>query len=206
MPDACQNQKNFPKHYDGTFQEYVTAPWTSLMPLDPINLDSALKALRESNIRKNDVVLIWGIGGGIGHLAGMMARKIFGASVIGVDHADKILELEASTRHQLCDNFVAASKILGNNDGFAAQVYKTCIGLRGGRFEPKQPDVIIVAASSEEPYRWINLVRDGGIVACLIVLSSTATLSVQIAEFVERQICIKGVMMGGAAESYQVMQ
>ena len=211
------------------------------MPLDATDLDSdmsldpalytaalcsgaaALKALRESNIRPNDVVLIFGVAGGIGHLAGMIARKIFGALVIGVDRAEKVEAFAGSVSLELFDTFIAAPESLADNATFAAKVTKACIDLRGGCIEPKHPDAIIMAASSEEPYRWISLVRDGGTVACLTyvsshvarvslkanqhsVLSSTATLSVRIAELVERQICIKGVMMGGWDESYQVMQ
>lgn len=185
IPDACINQKNFPKHHDGTFQEYVTAPWTSFMPLDATSLDSdmsldpalyttalcsgavALKALRESNLRRNDVVLIFGIAGAIGHLAGMIARKIFGVMVIGVDRAEKVEALLGSATDDLFDVLIAAPEGLNDDATFAAKVNKACTDLRGGCMELKQPDAIIMAASSEEPYRWANLVRDGGIVACL---------------------------------------
>lgn len=197
IPDACINQKNFPKHHDGTFQEYVTAPWTSFMPLDATALDSdmsldpalytaalcsgaaALKALRESNVRQNDVVLIFGVAGAIGHLAGMIARKIFGALVVGVDRAEKVEALAGSAADELFDTFVAAPEGLNDDASFATKVNKACTDLRDGCVEPKQPDAIIMAASSEEPYRWANLVRDGGTVACLRYVSFYGARAIQ---------------------------
>lgn len=184
---------------------------------------AALKSLREANVRKDDVVLVFGVGGGIGHLAGMIAKKIFGARVVGVDRGDKAEALKKYAAHDIYDLFVAAPESLKDNDAFPAEIYKACASLRGGCSDLTQPDAIVMAASSEDSYRWANLVRDKGVVACLTyvsiatpcvdlkanrssVIGAATMMSVKIGELVERQICIKGVMMGGAEESYQVIQ
>ncbi|KAK1466416.1 hypothetical protein CCUS01_01266, partial [Colletotrichum cuscutae] len=39
VPESCHKQTTFPRHHNGTFQQYMTAPYTSLMPLPDFIFD-----------------------------------------------------------------------------------------------------------------------------------------------------------------------
>ena len=185
IPESCKDQKNFPKHHSGTFQQYMTVPWTSLMPLPPWVFESrtalnqasftaalcsgstALKALRAANVQTNDVLVITGICGGIGHLAGMMAKSVFGARVIGVDWAGKE-KLFSSEACRIYDKFVPVVKgsIEENNLGGVSQaeLLSACAELRGSSvIESYLSDAVIVTASSSIGLGGFpDYVRDGG--------------------------------------------
>ncbi|KXH69571.1 alcohol dehydrogenase [Colletotrichum salicis] len=40
VPESCPKQTTFPRHHNGTFQQYMTAPYASLMPLPEFIFDN----------------------------------------------------------------------------------------------------------------------------------------------------------------------
>ncbi|KAK7409522.1 hypothetical protein QQX98_008306 [Neonectria punicea] len=108
LKTSCPSQLNAPKHISGTFQQYATVPISCLLDISDMMLglggpqdlakytaalcsgSAALKAVREATPKPGDVMVVVGICGAIGHLAGAIAKHVFGVKVIGVDFAWKI--------------------------------------------------------------------------------------------------------------------
>lgn len=110
---------------------------------------AALKSLREVNIHKDNVVLIFGVAGGIGHLAGMTANKIFGARVVEVDRNDKAEALKIYAAHGISDLFIAPPETFKGSEEFPAEIHRACVYFRGGCSVLAHPDATIMAASPE---------------------------------------------------------
>jgi NADPH:quinone reductase-like Zn-dependent oxidoreductase len=102
--ELCKQYSILGEHQDGTLSEYITAPYTAVMPKPP-NLTweetaafplSFLTAyhmlIKKANIKNNDVVFIWGATSGIGSAAVQIA-KIFGATVIASAGSERKMEV-----------------------------------------------------------------------------------------------------------------
>ncbi|CZR69005.1 related to alcohol dehydrogenase [Phialocephala subalpina] len=91
----CVKSTNHLHHEDGSFQEYITLDADYLMVL-PGDVDPSLmgpvlcggltvyKACLNANLKPGDWLVVFGAGGGLGHLA-VQYGKAFGARIIGVD-------------------------------------------------------------------------------------------------------------------------
>lgn len=96
----CFNQKVSGYYTPGTFQQYTLGPANYVTPI-PDGLDSAeaapllcagvtvYSALKRSNARPGQWVVISGAGGGLGHIAVQLASRGMGLRVIGIDHGSK---------------------------------------------------------------------------------------------------------------------
>lgn len=96
----CAKQSASGFFHPGTFQQYVTVPARYLTPI-PAGLSSEVAApmlcagltsyaaLRKSNTKPGDWLVVPGAGGGLGHLVTQLAAKAFGQRVIGIDQASK---------------------------------------------------------------------------------------------------------------------
>ncbi|KAK4995046.1 hypothetical protein LTR66_005055 [Elasticomyces elasticus] len=96
----CFNQKVSGYYTPGTFQQYVLGPASYVTPI-PDALDSAAaapmlcagvtvySALRKSEAKSGEWVVLLGAGGGLGHLACQISARGMGHRVIGVDHGSK---------------------------------------------------------------------------------------------------------------------
>ncbi|RDW68517.1 hypothetical protein BP5796_09174 [Coleophoma crateriformis] len=97
---VCFNQKISGYYYPGTFQQYALAPAHYVTPI-PEALDSAdaapmlcagvttYAALRKSNAKSGQWVVIAGAGGGLGHLACQIGSRGMAYRIIGIDHPSK---------------------------------------------------------------------------------------------------------------------
>jgi len=97
---VCFNQKVSGYYHPGTFQQYAIGPANYVTPI-PEGLSSAdaapilcagvtvYSALRKSEAKSGQWVVIAGAGGGLGHLATQIASKGMAMRVIGVDHGSK---------------------------------------------------------------------------------------------------------------------
>lgn len=107
----CFNQKISGYFTPGTFQQYVTSSANYVSPI-PDNLDSAeaapmlcagttmYAAIKRSNARPGQWIVIAGAGGGLGHLGVQLASRGMGLRVIGIDHPSKAeLVLSSGAEH-----------------------------------------------------------------------------------------------------------
>ncbi|KAJ5394971.1 uncharacterized protein N7487_009274 [Penicillium crustosum] len=84
----------------GTFQEYCLAPANYVTPIpDEVQSHlaapllcaglSAYSALKKARVSPGDWVVVFGAGGGVGHLVCQMAARVFSLRVIGIDFKEK---------------------------------------------------------------------------------------------------------------------
>ncbi|KAE8379068.1 chaperonin 10-like protein [Aspergillus bertholletiae] len=147
----------------GTYQQYIVSParYTTLIPngvddfsAGPIMCSGStmFRALRESNLRAGQWVVIMGAGGGVGHM-GVQIAKSMGLRVIGVDTGEdkEVLCLELG-----CEAFVDHLK----STNLSQDVRDIADG--------KGAHGVLVTASSAAAYRVApRMLRIGGIVVCV---------------------------------------
>ncbi|KAH7131320.1 chaperonin 10-like protein [Dactylonectria macrodidyma] len=221
LSTSCPYQLNLPKHVQGTFQQYVTAPVSCLLPIpdsfvrskaDVAALTSALcsgstalKALKEADVRAEEVVVVIGIAGAIGHLTGAIAKQIRGAKVIGTDLASKLDSLPAS---HVADVLLEAPQVSSCDarTNFQTRLVETCGKLRGEKTIARAADVVIVAASTGAAFQNLeDYVCDGGRIVCVGV-PRNVTVSLPVNALVERNLHVAGTLMGGHEEALEVME
>ncbi|SPO07214.1 uncharacterized protein DNG_09908 [Cephalotrichum gorgonifer] len=228
LQSSCPEQLNIPKHVNGTFQHYNTVPISCLMPLPAGLLDegrdlgkycaalcsgsAALRAIRASNCRPGDVALIIGVAGGIGHLVGMMAKRVFGLKVIGIDRKWKIDTLQAEQRAQVADVFLPTPGECVEREsnglyGFKSALLSACTQLRGDSQLSRYAETVIVTASEFSAFQNLEeYACDGGSIVCVGVPRGDCKLSIPLATLVERSLRFEGSLMGGRKEAMEVLQ
>ncbi|KAK9235284.1 chaperonin 10-like protein [Lipomyces kononenkoae] len=220
VKESCPNQKNFPKHHNGTFQQYVTVASSSLMLLPEWVFDSpispaaytaalcsgstALKAIRRSEIQPNDVIIIIGITGAIGHLAGLIAKHVYKAKVIGVDWAWKA---SAMSGGDVYDKFVATPVDAPSCSEFAKIIDSACAEIRGPSPVQLRANAVLVTISHFAAFdRVTDFVCDGGSVICTSAPKMPESIPLPLIDLIERQLKFQGNMMGGYEEAYQMLE
>jgi propanol-preferring alcohol dehydrogenase len=131
---------------------------------------AALRSLKNLNVRPGSLVVISGIGGSIGHLAGQLARKVFNLKVIGVDWAHKRENLchPGSITSDVFDIFVPAPENESQQDTYQQNIFLACVELRGSNIKPRKADGLIITASSAAAYNRISdYVCSGGSIVCV---------------------------------------
>ncbi|KAF4545247.1 alcohol dehydrogenase [Lasiodiplodia theobromae] len=218
LPTSCPGQLNAPKHIAGTFQEYATVPTSCLVALpDGILLSdpaaacgalcaalcsgsAALTALRAARVHAGSIVVVAGVAGAIGHLAGAMARRVFGARVVGIDLGWKCDLLRQKQHHEqyadvLLDAAAAAATGQEWSD-FEARLVRACTRLRPDKALARAADAVVVCASSESAFQNLDkYVCDGGRIVCVGV-PRNLVLSISIHALVERNLHLTGNLMG----------
>jgi propanol-preferring alcohol dehydrogenase len=129
---------------------------------------TALKTVQAANLRPGSVVVIVGIAGAIGHLAGMIAKNVYKAHVIGVDFAWKSKSL-SSDADRIYDHFVAFPST-SDKDWlvYFEQLSRQCGAERDRHCLPRMADSLIVTTSSAAAFQKMeNYVCDGGIIVCV---------------------------------------
>lgn len=97
--NLCRQSKVYGQSTPGSFQQYVTSPagFTPRIPSEISDEEAGpllcagvtmFRALKVSNVRSGDWVVIVGAGGGLGHLGIQFARKM-GLRTVGVDAGSK---------------------------------------------------------------------------------------------------------------------
>ncbi|OJK01968.1 hypothetical protein ASPACDRAFT_40784 [Aspergillus aculeatus ATCC 16872] len=200
LPERCPSQRDFPRDHPGTYQDlgdYAAAL---------CSFAAASKTLRKLNSSPEDVVLISGIAGAIGNLAGQIARNVYKTKVIGVDLPEKQPGL--GPRNSRCyDAFVPVNRDSEGSTSFIEGLSRACSDLRGPGVSPTMADGVIVTAGSTAPYtNPIQYLREGGAIFCVGVPERGGEVSFSIAEVVEKGIRVQGTLMGGWEESYRVIQ
>lgn len=160
----CTSKTNSGFSRPGTFQQYVTSPANYVTPIPP-GLDSALAApilcagittytaLRKSNAKSGQWVVISGAGGGLGHIAVQLGARGMAFRIIGIDHPSK----EAVVMEGGAEAFVDVTKF---DDKAIVEEVK---GITGG----KGAAAVIGCTSSNRAYaQSLGMLGLGGTLVC----------------------------------------
>jgi len=162
---VCFNQKISGYYYPGTFQQYAIGPANYVTPI-PNELESAdaapmlcagvtvYSALRKSEAKSGQWVVIAGAGGGLGHLGVQIASKGMALRVLGIDHGSK----EDLVKECGAEAFIDLTK--HDDKSIAAEVKRICGGLGASA-------VIVCTASNRAYAQALSLLRFGGTVVCV---------------------------------------
>lgn len=205
----CFNQKISGYYTPGTFQQYVVGPANYVSPI-PETLNSAevapmlcagttiYAALKRSDIRPGQWMVIVGAGGGLGHLGVQLASRGMGLRVIGIDHPSKAeLVLSSGAEH-----FVDITQ-------FPKDVEETALPshvatLTGGL----GAHGAIVCTSSDEAYaQALRLLRFNGTLVC-VGLPDQGTKPIASAcpaEIISKQCKIIGSAVGNRQDVLEVL-
>lgn len=159
----------------------MTAPLASLMPLSESIMNdkpamytsalcsgsAALRALQKLSPRADDVVVVSGVCGSIGHMAGLMAKSIYHAKVIGVDTEGKAVSL-GERMADVMDAFVAALHDESGAEVFERAIRQACVRLRGDAAGDYGADSSVIASSEPGGFsRMTYYIKDGGSIMLL---------------------------------------
>ncbi|PYI07734.1 GroES-like protein [Aspergillus sclerotiicarbonarius CBS 121057] len=220
---SCPLQKNIPKQIPGTFQQYVTVPSNCLIPIpEPLLTDdmdwalyttalcsgsTALTSLRAARLHPDDVVIVLGIAGAIGHLTGAIAKHVLRARVIGIDFGSKI-DLLSQDLDDYADVLLSMPEVDDEQtwSDFLAQLLQSCEKLRGGQGVSRMAESVIVSGSTFSAFRRLEqYVCDGGRIVCVGVPKGLNMLQIPLHAVVERNLVLTGNLMGGHQEALKVM-
>ncbi|CAH0055634.1 unnamed protein product [Clonostachys solani] len=224
LETSCINQYNIPKHRNGTLQEFMAVPTSYLMELHGSLSESdqdlskycaalcsgsaALRAIRNANANPGDIVVVVGVLGGIGHLVGMLAKRVFALNVIGVDLKSKIDTFPSKNAGMVCDVLLPATD---GQDPVALvelqdKIAVSCARLRNDTCTSRAADAVIVASSRMSGFQGLeNFVCDGGSIVCVGIPRGKNTLSIPLPSLVERSLRIVGSLMGGRREALEMI-
>lgn len=126
-------------------------------------------ALRAANTMPGDVVVILGILGAIGHMAGAMAKHVFGLKVIGVDIVSKLDSSLPVAASEYADVFLPAYEEGGVQawPDYVATIHNAFARLLPATTGKRAGDAVIVASSRIGAFRSLDeYVCDGGRIVC----------------------------------------
>lgn len=166
----CFRSKISGYYTPGTFQQYVIGP-AGYVTRIPEQLDSAqaapllcggvtvYSALRRSQARSGQWVVVTGAGGGLGHIAVQLASRGMGLRVVGVDHPSKADLVRSSGAEHFVD-FTQFRKDDDTATGITAHVKKLCGGLGAHA-------VIACTAANEAYAQAVGFLRFNGTLVCV---------------------------------------
>ncbi|KID63573.1 alcohol dehydrogenase II, partial [Metarhizium brunneum ARSEF 3297] len=207
----CFNQKISGYYTPGTFQQYVTGPADYVTRI-PERLDSAqaapllcggmtvYSALRRSQARSGQWVVVTGAGGGLGHLAVQLASRGMGLRVVGVDHASKADLVRSSGAEHFVDFTQFRKDDDGAGAGITAHVKKLCGGLGAHA-------VIACTASNEAYAQALGFLRFNGTLVC-VGLPEHAAVAIATASpgaMVANQFTICGSAVGNRRDAIETL-
>lgn len=205
----CFNQEISGYFTPGTFQQYVLSPAHYVSPI-PDRLDSAEAApmlcagttihaaLKRSNARPGQWIVIAGAGGGLGHLGVQLASRGMGLRVIGVDHPSKAdIVLSSGAEH-----FVDITQFSKNDQGAAISCH--IISLAGGL----GAHAVIVCTGSDQAYaNALRFLRFNGTLVC-VGIPEHGTQSIESASpgtIIGKQYNITGSAVGNRQDALEVL-
>ncbi|KAH6714915.1 chaperonin 10-like protein [Leptodontidium sp. MPI-SDFR-AT-0119] len=202
---VCFNQKISGYYYPGTFQQYVVGPANYVTPIPPAlsSADAApllcagvttYSALRKSEAKSGQWVVIVGAGGGLGHLATQIGSRGMALRIIGIDHGSK----EVLVKDCGAESFIDITKF---DDTAIGEEVKRITGGLGA-------SAVIVCTSSNKAYgQALGFLRFGGTVVCVgmpegeMVPISTAFPAL----LVSKQTKIVGSLVGNQREAIELL-
>ncbi|KAJ6109567.1 hypothetical protein N7486_001802 [Penicillium sp. IBT 16267x] len=206
----CFNQKVSGYYTPGTFQQYVLGPANYVTPI-PDTLDSAeaapmlcagvtvYSALKRSNARPGQWVVISGAGGGLGHLAVQLASRGMGLRVIGIDHGSKAELVTASG----AEHFVDITQFPKDDNGVALK--KHVKGLADGLGAHA---AIVCTAANAAYAQALPLLRFNGTLVCVGIPEHEpqAIASALPNTFINTQATVTGSAVGSRVEAVEALE
>ncbi|APA06634.1 hypothetical protein sscle_02g014040 [Sclerotinia sclerotiorum 1980 UF-70] len=202
---GIKNQKISGYYYPGTFQQYALAPANYVTPI-PDALDSkdaapilcagvtTYSALRKSDAKSGQWVVIAGAGGGLGHLACQIGSRGMAMRIIGVDHGSK----EELVKECGAEVFIDVTKF--DDKAIAEEVKRVTGGLGASA-------VIVCTASNRAYAQALSFLRFGGTLVCVGMPEgdSQPIANSFPAAMVAQEWKIKGSSVGNQREALEVL-
>ncbi|RAK99687.1 zinc-dependent alcohol dehydrogenase [Aspergillus ibericus CBS 121593] len=205
----CFNRKVSGYYTPGTFQQYTLGPANYVTPIpDGLASDEAApmlcagvtvySALKRSNARPGQWVVISGAGGGLGHLAVQLASKGMGFRVIGIDHGCKEELVKASG----AEHFVDITQFPRDDKGaaIAAHIKSLADGLGA--------HAVLVCTASNIAYAQAPLfLRFNGTLVC-VGIPENAPQAIATAfpgRMISQQLTITGSAVGTRKEAIETL-
>lgn len=206
----CFKQKVSGYYTPGTFQQYALGPANYVTPIpDGLGSDEAAPllcagvtvyaALKRSNAKPGQWVVISGAGGGLGHLGVQIASKGMGLRVIGFDHGSK----EELVKSSGAEHFVDITKFPSDDNG--AKIGEHVKSLSDGLGAHA---VIVCTASNIAYAQSIPLLRFNGTVVCVGVpehdpqpIASALPMT-----FIGRHATITGSAVGNRTDAIETLE
>ena len=173
--NACENNETLGVQRNGAMQEWVTLPWTKVIPVEGVSLrDCALiepmsvgfHAVSRGQVTADDTVMV--IGCGMVGLGAVVAAAERGAKVVAAD---------------IDDDKLALARLLG-----ATYTLNT---LQPDAASVPEPDVVVEAVGSAPTYRMaVDKVAFTGRVVCIGYAKQDIALTTQL--FVKKELDIRG--------------
>ncbi|KAF9252302.1 hypothetical protein CBS147333_152 [Penicillium roqueforti] len=194
----------------GTFQQYTLGPANYITPI-PDGLDSAsaapllcagvtvYSALKRSNARPGQWVIISGAGGGLGHLAVQLASRGIGLRVISIDYGSK----EGLVKESGAEHFVDITQFPRDDDGAALtkHVHSLADGLGAHA-------AIVCTAVNAAYAQALSLLRFNGTLVCVGIPEHDpqAIATAFPSAMVGQQWTITGSAVGSRKEAIETME
>ncbi|KAE8404109.1 hypothetical protein BDV37DRAFT_248195 [Aspergillus pseudonomiae] len=206
----CVDQKVSGYYTPGTFQQYVLGPAHYVTPIpDGLESDAAAPmlcagvtvyaALKRSNARPGQWIVISGAGGGLGHIAVQLASKGMGLRVIGIDHGSK----EELVKESGAEHFVDLTKFPTDDNGKAISDHvKSLAGGLGAHG-------VIVCTSSNAAYaQSVQFLRFNGTMVCVGLPENNPQpiASALPATLIGKHCYITGSAVGNRREAIEVLE
>ncbi|KAI9761637.1 MAG: hypothetical protein M4579_000871 [Chaenotheca gracillima] len=202
---VCLNQKVSGYYTPGTFQQYVLGPANYVTPI-PDSLSSAdaapmlcagvttYSALRRSQAKSGQFVVISGAGGGLGHLAVQLGHKGMAMRVIGIDHGSK----EKLVMDSGAEAFIDVTKF---DDNSIVEEVKRLTGGLGAHA------VIVCTAANKAYAQSLDFLRFGGSVVCVGVPEGELTPVAKAfpGVMVAKQLTLTASVVGNRKEATEVL-
>ncbi|TVY91768.1 alcohol dehydrogenase [Lachnellula willkommii] len=202
---GIKNQKISGYYYPGTFQQYALAPAHYVTPIpDSLSSEDAApmlcagvttySALRKSDAKSGQWVVIAGAGGGLGHLATQIGARGMAMRIIGIDHGSK----EDLVKSCGAEVFLDITKY--DDKTIAEEVKKATGGLGASA-------VIVCTASNKSYAQALDFLRFGGTLVCVGIPEgdSQPIAKAYPSTMVAMEYNIKGSAVGNQREAMEVL-
>ncbi|EKD19181.1 uncharacterized protein L3040_009377 [Drepanopeziza brunnea f. sp. 'multigermtubi'] len=201
----CFNQKISGYYHPGTFQQYALAPANYVTPIPEALASEAAApmlcagiasytALRKSDAKSGQWVVISGAGGGLGHLACQIGSRGMALRIIGIDHGSK----EGLVKECGAEVFIDVTKF--DDKTIAEEVKKATGGLGASA-------VIVCTASNKAYAQALDFLRYAGTMVCVGMPEGdfVPIANAFPAVMVSMEYKIKGCAVGNQREALEVL-
>lgn len=181
-PNACRNNETLGVQRDGAMREYITLPWTKIIPAGELSLKECalvepmsvgFHAVSRGCVTDSDTVMV--IGCGMVGMGAIVRAALRGATVIAADIDDEKLSIarEMGAAHAL--------------NSLSPTFHDELQAITGGQ----GPDVIIEAVGSPATFRMaVDEIAFTGRVVCIGYSKSDVTFQTRL--FVQKELDIRG--------------